>query len=440
MSSESSTAPRRQSLRGFVAALSGTTLEWYDFAIYSASSALVFGHVFFPSGDPAAGTLLAFGTYAVGYVARPLGSIFFGRLGDIVGRKKVLVWTLLLIGVATVVIGAIPSYATIGIVAPIALIALRLAQGVGVGGEWAGAVLISSEHGDPEKRGLYGSAAQIGPPLGNLMANGMLALLAASLTTDQFLSWGWRIAFLVSALLVGAGLIIRVKLEETPVFEELQETGRVSRSPITEVLRDQRKALVAATLSRIAPDVMYAMSTVFVLTYATQRFGYSKGQALLAVVIGSAIQVFMVPAAGYLSDRLNRRAITAVGALCSLIWPMIFFPLMESAGYLGVVLAVIGGLFCNSLMYGPQAALVSEQFEPRLRYAGSSLAYGLGGLLGGAIAPLTFAFLLSRFGTWYPLAGYIAVATVVTMTGVALAKDPGPDQHHPDRSSVATAA
>lgn len=414
---------RGQTVRGFAAALSGTSLEWYDFAIYSAATALVFAHVFFPAGDPVAGMLMAFGTYAVGYVARPLGAVIFGRLGDIVGRKKVLVLTLSLIGVATVFVGLIPSYEQIGLAAPIALVTLRLAQGVGVGGEWAGAVLISSEHGDPAKRGLLGSAAQIGPPLGNLMANGVLALLAAVLSNEQFLAWGWRIAFIIAAVLVGVGLLIRAKIEETPVFEGLRERGDVSKSPLTDVFRYERRSLVAATLSRIAPDVMYAMSTVFVLTYATLTFGQSPGQALGAVMIGSALQTLMVPAAGYLSDRLNRRVITAVGAACSIAWPLIFFPLME-IGYAGVVLAVVAGLFCNSLMYGPQAALVSEQFSPRLRYAGSSLAYCIGGTFGGAIAPLVFAYLLSRFDTWYPMAAYIAVSALVTLVGVWFARDP----------------
>jgi MFS family permease len=418
------TAPDRpkQSKRGFIVALTGTSLEWYDFAIYSAASALVFGQVFFHSDDPLAGTLAAFATYAVGYVARPLGGILFGRLGDRIGRKKVLVWTLLLIGIATFAVGLLPGYDTIGVAAPIALVFLRLCQGVGVGGEWAGAVLISSEHGDPGKRGLFGSAAQIGPPLGNLLANGALALLAL-LPKDDFLAWGWRVGFLFSAVLVVVGLVIRFKIEETPVFEQIKEKGLTPKSPLMDVFRTERKALLAATMSRIAPDVMYALSTVFILTYATRQFGLPAGGALLAVVIGSAVQTFMVPAAGYLSDRMNRRLVTAIGAACSIAFPFIFFPLM-GIGYIGVVLAVIFGLLCNSLMYGPQAALVSEQFSPRLRYAGSSLAYTIGGVFGGAIAPLLFTWLLGAFGTWLPLALYIVVVSIITLIGVALAKDP----------------
>jgi MFS family permease len=222
---------------------------------------------------------------------------------------------------------------------------------------------------------------------------------------------------------VVVGLIIRFKIEETPVFEAIQEQGLTPKSPLTDLFRTERKALLAATMSRIAPDVMYALSTVFILTYATREFGLQPGQALLAVVIGSACQVFMVPAAGYLSDRMNRRLVTAIGAGLSIIYPFVFFPLMAT-GYAGIVLAVIFGLLCNSLMYGPQAALVSEQFSPRLRYAGSSMAYTIGGVFGGAIAPLLFTWLLGTYGTWLPLALYIVVVATITMVGVGMAKNP----------------
>ncbi|MDQ2140219.1 MFS transporter [Alcaligenaceae bacterium B3P038] len=427
-SSTYKTPKSSQGLRAYVVSATGTTLEWYDFAVYSAASALVFGQVFFHADDPLIGTLLAFATYAVGYAARPIGGIIFGRLGDIVGRKKVLVWTLMLIGISTLLIGLVPGYATLGAWAPALLIVLRLCQGVGVGGEWAGAVLIAAEHGDPKKRGLMGSAAQIGPPLGNLLANGVLALLAVTLSSEEFMAWGWRLAFLLSAVLIAFGLWIRLRIEETPVFEELKETGQVARSPLKEVWQNERRNLVAATLVRICPDVMYGMSTVFVLTYATRHHGLLPSQALTAVMIGSGLQAFMVPAAAHLSDRFNRRSVYAFGALCSIAWPFVFFPVMANMGYTGVILAVIGGLFCNSIMYGPQAALVSEQFSPRLRYAGSSLAYTFGGLLGGALAPLMFTWLLGRFGTWQPLAAYIVFVSVVTLAGVRMARDPAENE------------
>jgi MFS family permease len=419
---------RGQGLRAFIVSATGTSLEWYDFAIYSAATALVFNKIFFAAGDPAVATLLSFATYAVGYAARPLGGVLFGRLGDKIGRKNVLIWTLLLIGVATLGVGLIPTYASIGIWAPALLVFLRLCQGIGVGGEWAGAVLISSEHGDPRKRGFTGSAAQLGPPVGNLLANGVLAFLAGALSSEDFLGWGWRIAFLLSAVLVAFGIWIRLRIEETPVFEEIKRQGLTPKAPLKEVFSHELKGLVAGCLVRVCPDVMYAMSTVFVLTYATKQQGLKPSQALWAVVIGSAVQTLMIPAAAYLSDRFKRRAVYAFGGLCSIAWPFAFFPLMSSMGYTGVVLAVIAGLFCNSLMYGPQAALISEQFSPRLRYAGSSLAYTLGGLIGGATAPLMFAYLLGKYGTWQPLAGYIIVAALLTLVGVFLAKDPGQNE------------
>lgn len=424
MNNEPNERTKKQSARAFIVSLSGTSLEWYDFAIYSSASALIFGGVFFPSGDPLSGTLAAFGTYAVGYVARPLGGILFGRLGDVIGRKNILVWTLLLIGIATVLVGLIPSYASIGVAAPVILVLLRMAQGIGVGGEWAGAVLISSEHSDPRRRGFSGSAAQMGPPLGNLMANGVLALLAALMSREAFLAWGWRLAFLMSAVLVGVGIWIRIKVEETPVFEAIKRQGKVSHSPMLDVLRHEPKRLLAATMVRMCPDVMYAMSTVFVLTYATRVHGLKASEAMFAVVIGSLLQTFMIPAFGFLSDRVKRRSIYAVGALCAVAWPFIFFPLMESMGYTGIVLAVIGGLFTNSLMYGPQAALISEQFSPRLRYAGSSLAYTLGGVFGAAIAPWLFMYLLGTYGNWQALAVYIVLTAIVTTIGLVLCRDP----------------
>ena len=293
--------------RAFVASLTGTALEWYDFAVYSAAAALVFGDLFFPSEDPLTGTLLAFSTYAVGYLSRPLGGFVFGRLGDVIGRKKVLIATLVLIGVATFLIGLLPAYGTIGVAAPIALVVLRFAQGVGVGGEWGGAVLLSSEFGDPRRRGFYASAAQVGPPAGNLLANGVLAALGALLTEAQFLSWGWRVAFLLSGVLVAFGLWIRAKLEETPVFKAMEAEQTRPEAPIREVFTTQPRALTAAILCRVGPDVLYAMFTVFVLTYATGELGMSRGSALAAVLIGSSLQVFLIPLAGALSDRVNRR-------------------------------------------------------------------------------------------------------------------------------------
>ncbi|MEV5127977.1 MFS transporter [Streptomyces decoyicus] len=415
-------------VRAYVASLTGTSLEWYDFAVYSAASALVFGRLFFPSADPLTGTLLAFSTYAVGYVSRPLGGFVFGRLGDVIGRKKVLVATLMLIGTATLLIGLLPTQAAIGPAAPILLVLLRFAQGVGVGGEWGGAVLLTSEYGDSRRRGFWASAAQIGPPVGNLMANGVLAALGALLSEQQFLAWGWRVAFLLSGVLVVFGLWIRVRLEETPVFRAMEASGDRPEAPVREVFTTQPRPLVAAILSRVAPDVLYAMFTVFVLTYATEQLGLPRGQALTAVLIGSALQIVLIPLAGALSDRWNRRRMYLGGAVAAAVWPFVFFPMADSGSWGLLVLGVVVALAIHSLLYGPQAAFVAEQFTPRLRYTGSSLAYTLAGVIGGAVAPLLFTALLGSFGSWLPLALYLAGTAVVTIVGVLLGRDPAHDE------------
>ncbi|OEU85104.1 MFS transporter [Streptomyces oceani] len=415
-------------MRAFTASLTGTSLEWYDFAVYSAASALIFGDLFFPSDDPLTGTLLAFSTYAVGYVSRPLGGFVFGRLGDVIGRKRVLVATLVLVGAATFLIGCLPTHAVAGPIAPALLVLLRFAQGVGVGGEWGGAVLLTSEFGNARQRGFWASAAQVGPPAGNLMANGALAALGALLTEEQFLSYGWRIAFLLSGVLVAFGLWIRTSLEETPVFKGMEASGERPEAPIREVFATQRRPLAAAILCRVAPDVVYAMFTVFVLTYATQELDMARGEALTAVLIGSGLQIFLIPLAGALSDRWNRRRLYLGAALAAGVWPFLFFPLVDTRSWPLLAFGVIVALAIHSVMYGPQAAFVAEQFTPRLRYTGSSLAYTLAGVIGGAVAPLIFTALLGEFGVWLPLAGYLLVAAAATVAGVLLGRDPDLDE------------
>ena len=425
--SATATRPARKDLiKAFVASLSGTSLEWYDFAAYSVASALVFGQLFFPSHDPLSGTLLAFSTYAVGYVSRPLGGFVFGRLGDVLGRKQVLVITLLITGISTVFIGLLPTHDQVGALGAVLLVVLRFAQGVGIGGEWGGAVLLSSEYGSEKHRGFWASAAQIGPPAGNLLANGVLAGLAAGLTSEQFMSWGWRVAFLLSAVLVIFGLWIRVKLEETPVFQEIQQKGEQAGAPVREVLTREPRALIAGILSRVGPDVLYALFTVFVLTYATQQLDMPKSWAVTGVMLGSSLQLFLMPLAGALSDRFGRRRVYAVGAVGGLVWPFVFFPLVGggSAGLL--IFGVIVGLVWHALMYGPQAAFIAEQFSPALRATGASLAYTLAGIIGGALAPLLFTSLYAYFDTWVAPACYLAVTCVVTLIGLWLSRTATP--------------
>ncbi|MEY9774652.1 MFS transporter [Arthrobacter sp. MW3 TE3886] len=411
-------------LKAYIASLTGTSLEYYDFAIYSVASALVFPKVFFPGNDEFVGLLLSFSTFAVGYLARPIGGVIFGRLGDKIGRKNVLVTTLLLIGIATVLIGVLPGYATIGLAAPTILVLLRLAQGIGVGGEWGGAVLLSSEFGDPRKRGFWSSAAQIGPPAGNLMANGVLAVLAATLSNEDFLSWGWRVAFLASAILVVFGLLIRLKLEETPVFKAIKAHGEQPEAPIKEVFTKEPRALVSAALSRVGPDVLYSLLTVFMAVYATKELGMTTSNVLSAILIGSAFQLVLIPAAGALTDRVNRRLVYGVAAVGTAAYIPLFFLMIQGKSVFMLTVGIVIGLAFHAFMYGPQAAYITEQFPARLRYAGSSLAYTLAGVIGGAVAPLVFTALFAVSGNWFLIAGYLAVASIVTVIGLAIGRNP----------------
>jgi len=411
-------------LKAYVASLTGTSLEYYDFAIYSVASALVFPKVFFPGNDEFVGLLLSFSTFAVGYLARPIGGVIFGRLGDKIGRKNVLVTTLLLIGAATVLIGVLPGYATIGLAAPTILVLLRLAQGIGVGGEWGGAVLLSSEFGDPRKRGFWSSAAQIGPPAGNLMANGVLAVLAATLSNEDFLSWGWRVAFLASAILVVFGLLIRLKLEETPVFKAIKAHGEQPKAPIKEVFTKEPRALVSAALCRVGPDVLYSLLTVFMAVYATKELGMTTSNVLSAILIGSAFQLVLIPAAGALTDRINRRLVYGVAAVGTAAYIPLFFLMIQGKSVFMLTVGIVIGLAFHAFMYGPQAAYITEQFPARLRYAGSSLAYTLAGVIGGAVAPLVFTALFAVSGNWFLIAGYLAVASIVTVIGLAIGRNP----------------
>ena len=423
---DATTAPR--GIRRVVAAsMVGTTIEWYDFFLYGSAAALVFNKVFFPTADPLTGTLLAFLTYAVGFAARPLGGIVFGHFGDRLGRKRLLVLSLLLMGVATFAIGLLPTYAAIGVAAPLLLTFLRLVQGFALGGEWGGAVLIVSEHGDSERRGFWASWPQAGAPGGNLLATGVLALLAWLQSDAAFLSWGWRIPFLLSGVLVVIGLWIRVSIAESPVFLAAQASREFhagpQRLPLLQAIREHPKEILVAMGARMAENVCYYVITAFVLVYVTQQLGLSRSVGLNAVLIASAVHFVTIPLWGALSDRVGRRPVYLFGAVGTGLWAFAFFTLLDTRNTLLILVAVTVGLLFHGAMYGPQAAFFSELFGTGVRYSGASVGYQLASIVAGAVAPLVATALLQEYGVSLPISLYVAATAVITVIAVLVARE-----------------
>lgn len=382
MSSPSAAPPAApNNLKRIVAAsLIGTTIEWYDFFLYGSAAALVFNKLFFPESDPLVGTLLSFLTYAVGFAARPIGALVFGHYGDRLGRKKLLVLSLLMMGGATFAIGLLPTHATVGSMAPIMLTVLRLVQGFALGGEWGGAVLLVSEHGDARRRGFWASWPQTGAPAGQLLATGVLALLTAVLSESSFGAWGWRIPFLLSGVLVIVGLWIRLSVDESPVFkealkraEERKADAPAERMPLVAVLKHHWRDVLVAMGARMAENISYYVITAFILVYATTSAGVSKQTALNAVLIASALHFAVIPAWGALSDRWGRRPVYLIGAVGVGLWMFPFFALIDTGGFGALLLAVTVGLVMHGAMYAPQAAFFSEMFATRMRYSGASI-------------------------------------------------------------------
>jgi metabolite-proton symporter len=405
------------------ASMVGTTLEWYDFTIYNTLAALVFGKLFFPSVDPLAGIALAFSTYAVGYVSRPLGGLVLGHLGDRLGRRAVLVITLILMGITTGVMGLLPTYAAIGMWSPVLLVSLRFMQGVALGGEWAGAVLISVEHGDQSKRGLNASWTQMGPGLGMLTATGVIAATTALLSPADFLDWGWRIPFPLSLLIVVFGLWVRRDVKETPMFDELSKSESRAKTPVAEVFRHHWRRLLVAGGARMGVGVLYALVVVFTLTYVTTKLNLPRGLALVAIMIGTACNAISVPLFGALSDRIGRRPVYAGGAIAAMVWSFVFFRLLDSSHPVLIVLAVIVGLVIHASMYGPQAAFVTEQFPTRVRYAGTSVAYTLSGVVSDGFAPLIIVSLFRATQGTGAISLYVCITMAITLVALLFARE-----------------
>ena len=410
--------------RVVMASLIGTTIEWYDFFLYGSAAALVFNKLFFPEFDPLTGTLLAVATYALGFVARPVGGIVFGHYGDRIGRKRLLMLSLILMGLATVLIGLLPTYAQIGIWAPLALIALRLVQGFAVGGEWGGAVLMAAEHGDAARRGFWASWPQAGVPAGNLLAAAVLAIMAAVQTEADFLDWGWRVPFVLSALLVVVGWYIRNRVSESPMFEaELDAAEAPARVPAVEVLRERPKALVLGAGLRVGENISYYILTVFSLTYLVDVSKESRSLALNALLIGAAVQFFAIPLFALLSDRIGRRPVYALGAFGLAAWCFVMFGLLGSGDHVSIVLALVVGLVLHGAMYGPQAAFITELFPTRIRYSGVSLAYQLTSIVAGSLAPIIALWLYKEYGSATPVAIYMGTACLVSGVSALLARE-----------------
>ncbi|SDX64549.1 metabolite-proton symporter [Amycolatopsis xylanica] len=406
------------------ASLIGTTIEWYDFFLYTSAAALVFNKLFFPTADPLTGTLLSFATYAIGFVARPLGGLVFGHFGDKIGRKKLLVLSLLLMGGSTFAMGLLPTYVTVGALAPILLTLLRLVQGFALGGEWGGAVLIVSEHGDPKRRGFWASWPQCGAPGGNLLATAVLALLAAVQTDEQFFSWGWRIPFLLSGVLVVIGLWIRMAISESPAFLAAQANRKPEeKAPIVTVLREHWREVLVAMGARMAENVSYYVITAFILVYLTGPLHLPKSVGLTAVLIGSAFHFATIPVWGALSDRLGRRPVYLFGAIGVGAWGFAFFPLLATKSSPLIILATTVGLVLHGAMYGPQAAFFSELFGTNVRYSGASIGYQLASILAGGLAPLIATALLKSFGSTTPVALYLVGACAITVVAVLASRE-----------------
>ncbi|OAJ57894.1 MFS transporter [Paraburkholderia ginsengiterrae] len=406
---------RRQLRRAVLASTIGTTIEWYDFFLYSTVTGLVFAKLYFPESDPLVGTLQAFLIYAVGFIARPVGAAIFGHYGDRIGRKATLIVTLLLMGLATFAVAFVPTYAAIGIWGAVALTVLRFIQGVGVGGEWGGSVLMSMEWTRTNAhRGFVASWPQFGVPAGLFLAN--LAVLAMSqYSGSAFLSWGWRVPFFLSIVLVAIGLYIRLNILETPIFAKLLSEHRIEKTPMLEVLRRQPKDILLSALARMAEQAPFYIYTAFVFTYGVRTLGASRDLLLMAVLAASLVEFVTIPLFGHVSDLIGRRRMYMIGAAAVGVFGFLFFAMVDTRNPLWIFVAIVLSLVPHSMMYGPQAALIAESFTGRMRYSGASLGYQLASVIAGGPAPLIATALFAYYHSGYAIACYVFACAVVSL-------------------------
>ncbi len=409
--------------RAVIASTVGTAIEWYDFFLYSIASGLIFAKLYFPNSDPLVGTLNAFGIYAIGFIARPIGAAIFGHYGDRIGRKSTLIITLMLMGVATFLVALVPTYEQIGIWGAVLLTVLRFIQGVGVGGEWGGSVLLSMEWARThENRGFIASWPQFGVPAGLFLAN--LAVLGFSYYSgDQFLVWGWRIPFFLSAILVAIGLWIRLGVMETPVFSKILSQKKMATAPTLEVIKQQPKAIALSAFARMAENGPFYIFTAFVFAYGIGTLKMSRDFLLTAVLAAAVLEFFTIPFFGYLSDRIGRKRMYTIGVVAVGIYGFIYFGLLNTGSAALIFLAIVLSLVPHAMMYGPQAAMIAESFPSRLRYSGASLGYQLTAVIAGGPAPLVATWLFAEYKTPYVISGLILFAAVVSFIATSMLTD-----------------
>jgi metabolite-proton symporter len=428
---------RRQLPRAVVASTIGTSIEWYDFFLYGSAAALVFPKVFFPSHDPLAGLLAAFATQAVGFAARPVGAIIFGHFGDRIGRKATLIATLLTMGLATAAVGVVPGYASIGVAGAVILTLLRVLQGIGVGGEWGGSVLLSMEWGSVRRRGLVASWPQVGVPIGLILGNGAL-LVFSNLSGSGFLTWGWRIPFLLSLVLLAIGLYIRLGIAETPIFRRLVEQRRIESQPVVEVVRRSWREILLSMFVRLSEQAPFYVFTTFALAYGVKTLKFTNNFMLASVFVAACLSLVTIPLAAHMSDRFGRRLVYGVGVVLIAVFAFPYFALLDSRVMGLVVLAVILSLIPHDLQYGPQASLIAENFTGRLRYSGASIGYQLASVIAGGPAPLIATALLATYKSSVPIAIYLIGCAVVSMIALVLIPNRSQADHNVEYDEDAT--